>query len=120
MQVERARESLLDVYKRQQHLTQAEINTRVDYTGRFARELHVNGLVNVQYAVSNGKVYVIEVNPRSSRTVPYIAKVTGVPMVDLAVRCCLCLLYTSGWRRKTFCTSSTASSGQSMVATSAN
>ena len=38
------------------------------YTGRFARELHVNGLVNVQYAVSNGKVYVIEVNPRSSRT----------------------------------------------------
>ena len=61
----------------------------VDYTGRFARELHVTGLVNVQYAVSNGKVYVIEVNPRSSRTVPYISKVTGVPMVDLAVRCCL-------------------------------
>ena len=49
-----------------QHLTQAEIDTMVDYTGRFARELHVNGLVNVQYAVSNGKVYVIEVNPRSS------------------------------------------------------
>ena len=72
-----------------QHLTQAEIDTIVDYTGRFARELHVNGLVNVQYAVSNGKVYVIEVNPRSSRTVPYISKVTGVPMVDLAVRCCL-------------------------------
>ncbi len=67
-----------------QHLTQAEIDTMVDYTGRFARELHVNGLVNVQYAVSNGKVYVIEVNPRSSRTVPYISKVTGVPMVDLA------------------------------------
>ena len=62
-----------------QHLTQAEIDTMVDYTGRFARELHVNGLVNVQYAVSNGKVYVIEVNPRSSRTVPYISKVTGVP-----------------------------------------
>ena len=56
-----------------QHLTQAEIDTMVDYTGRFARELHVNGLVNVQYAVSNGKVYVIEVNPRSSRTVPYIS-----------------------------------------------
>ena len=55
------------------------IDTLVDYTGRFARELHVNGLVNVQYAVSNGKVYVIEVNPRSSRTVPYISKVTGVP-----------------------------------------
>ena len=72
-----------------QHLTQAEIDTMADYTGRFARELHVTGLVNVQYAVSNGKVYVIEVNPRSSRTVPYISKVTGVPMVDLAVRCCL-------------------------------
>ena len=72
-----------------QHLTQAEIDTMVDYTGRFARELHVTGLVNVQYAVSNGKVYVIEVNPRSSRTVPYISKVTGVPMVDMAVRCCL-------------------------------
>ena len=69
-----------------QHLTQAEIDTIVDYTGRFARELHVTGLVNVQYAVSNGKVYVIEVNPRSSRTVPYISKVTGVPMVDLATR----------------------------------
>ena len=65
------------------------IMEQVDYTGRFARELHVTGLVNVQYAVSNGKVYVIEVNPRSSRTVPYISKVTGVPMVDLAVRCCL-------------------------------
>ena len=70
-----------------QHLTQAEIDTIVDYTGRFARELHVTGLVNVQYAVSNGKVYVIEVNPRSSRTIPYISKVTGVPMVDLATRC---------------------------------
>ena len=72
-----------------QHLTQAEIDTMVDYTGRFARELHVTGLVNVQYAVSHGRVYVIEVNPRSSRTVPYISKVTGVPMVDMAVRCCL-------------------------------
>ena len=72
-----------------QHLTQDEIDTMVDYTGRFARELHVTGLVNVQYAVSHGRVYVIEVNPRSSRTVPYISKVTGVPMVDLAVRCTL-------------------------------
>ena len=56
----------------------------MDYTGRFARELKVVGLVNVQYAVQDGKVYVIEVNPRSTRTVPYISKVTGVPMVDLA------------------------------------
>ena len=68
---------------------QSVIDTLVDYTGRFARELKVVGLVNVQYAVQNGQVYVIEVNPRSSRTVPYISKVTGVPMVDLAVRCTL-------------------------------
>ena len=68
---------------------QSVIDTLVDYTGRFARELKVVGLVNVQYAVQDGKVYVIEVNPRSSRTVPYISKVTGVPMVDLAVRCTL-------------------------------
>ena len=68
---------------------QKVIDTLVDYTGRFARELKVVGLVNVQYAVQDGKVYVIEVNPRSSRTVPYISKVTGVPMVDLAVRCTL-------------------------------
>ena len=72
-----------------QDFDQKVIDTLVDYTGRFARELHVVGLVNVQYAVQNGKVYVIEVNPRSSRTVPYISKVTGVPMVELAVRCCL-------------------------------
>ena len=72
-----------------QTLSQKVIDTLVDYTGRFARELKVVGLVNVQYAVQNDKVYVIEVNPRSSRTVPYISKVTGVPMVELAVRCCL-------------------------------
>ena len=42
------------------------------------------GLINIQYVVYNDEVYVIEVNPRSSRTVPYISKVTGVPMVDLA------------------------------------
>ena len=69
--------------------SQKVIDTLVDYTGRFARELKVVGLVNVQYAVQNDRVYVIEVNPRSSRTVPYISKVTGVPMVDLAVRCTL-------------------------------
>ncbi len=72
-----------------QHISQKAIDTMVEYTGRFARELKVVGLVNVQYAVSGDDVYVIEVNPRSSRTVPYISKVTGVPMVDLAVRCCL-------------------------------
>lgn len=49
-------------------------------------ELHVIGLVNIQYVVYNDEVYVIEVNPRSSRTVPYISKVTGVPMVDIATK----------------------------------
>ena len=61
----------------------------VEYTGRLAKELKVVGLVNIQYVVYNNQVYVIEVNPRSSRTVPYISKVTGVPMVELAVRCML-------------------------------
>lgn len=61
-------------------------DTIVDYTGRLARALKVKGLVNIQYVVYGGEVYVIEVNPRSSRTVPYISKVTGVPMVDMATR----------------------------------
>lgn len=72
-----------------QTLRQKTKATIVDYTGRLARELKVVGLVNIQYVVYNNEVYVIEVNPRSSRTVPYISKVTGVPMVDLAVRCML-------------------------------
>ena len=58
--------------------------TLIEYTGRLARELKVKGLINIQYVVYNHEVYVIEVNPRSSRTVPYISKVTGVPMVSLA------------------------------------
>ena len=61
--------------------------TIIEYTGRLAKELKVIGLMNIQYIVYNDEVYVIEVNPRSSRTVPYISKVTGVPMVDLATRC---------------------------------
>ena len=61
-------------------------NTIIDYTGKLARALKVSGMVNVQYVVYNDEVYVIEVNPRSSRTVPYISKVTGVPMVDLATQ----------------------------------
>ena len=68
----------------------AEIRqTIIDYTGRLAKALHVVGLVNVQYVVYQDTVYVIEVNPRSSRTVPYISKVTNVPMVELATRCML-------------------------------
>ncbi len=57
-----------------------------DYTRKLAKELHVIGLINIQFIVSNGAVYVIEVNPRSSRTVPYISKVTGIPIVPLATR----------------------------------
>ena len=70
-----------------QTLSQRLKDIIVDYTGRFAKALNVVGLVNIQYVVYNDEVYVIEVNPRSSRTVPYISKVTGVPMVDLATRC---------------------------------
>ena len=72
-----------------QSLKQKIKGTIVDYTGRLARALNVVGLMNIQFVVYNDQVYIIEVNPRSSRTVPYISKVTGVPMVDLAVRCML-------------------------------
>ena len=61
-------------------------DTIVRYTGLLAKELHAVGLINIQYVVYNNEVYVIEVNPRSSRTVPYISKVTGIPMVDLATK----------------------------------
>ena len=60
--------------------------TIVEYTKRLARALHVVGLINIQFIAMNEEVYVIEVNPRSSRTVPYISKVTGIPIVDLATR----------------------------------
>lgn len=69
-----------------QTLTKKIRETIIEYTRRLAMELHVIGLVNIQYVVYNGEVYVIEVNPRSSRTVPYISKVTGVPMVDIATK----------------------------------
>ncbi len=57
-----------------------------DYTRKLANSLHVIGLINIQFIVYQEEVYVIEVNPRSSRTVPYISKVTGIPIVDLASR----------------------------------
>ena len=57
-----------------------------DYTRKLAKELHVIGLINIQFIVSNDEVFVIEVNPRSSRTVPYISKVTGIPIVPLATK----------------------------------
>lgn len=55
--------------------------------GRIARVLGVRGLMNIQFVIKDGKVFIIEVNPRASRTVPYLSKITGIPMVDLAARC---------------------------------
>ena len=60
--------------------------TITDYTAKLARSLHVIGLINIQFIVCGEDVYVIEVNPRSSRTVPYISKVTGIPIVPLATK----------------------------------
>ncbi|OLC64655.1 MAG: carbamoyl phosphate synthase large subunit [Actinobacteria bacterium 13_1_40CM_4_65_12] len=67
-------------------LERSELDDVVDYTVRIARHLRLRGLVNVQYVVHRGKVHVLEVNPRASRTVPFLSKVTGVPMVDMATR----------------------------------
>ena len=61
------------------------LETISDYTVRLAKALQVVGLMNVQYAIYRGKVYVIEVNPRASRTVPYVSKATGVPLAKIAV-----------------------------------
>ena len=69
-----------------QNLSKKVTETIIEYTKRLALALHVSGLVNIQYVVYRGEVYVIEVNPRSSRTVPYISKVTGIPMVDIATK----------------------------------
>ena len=60
--------------------------TITEYTRRLAKALHVVGMINIQFIVMDEEVYVIEVNPRSSRTVPYISKVTGIPIVDLATK----------------------------------
>jgi carbamoyl-phosphate synthase large subunit len=69
-----------------QSLEASELDHVVDYTVKIARHLRLRGMVNVQYVVHRGHVYVLEVNPRSSRTVPFLSKVTGVPMVRLATR----------------------------------
>lgn len=58
----------------------------VDYSTKLALSLNTKGLINIQYVLSGNEIYVIEVNPRSSRTVPYLSKVTGVPMIDIATR----------------------------------
>ncbi|GAB6157353.1 carbamoyl-phosphate synthase large subunit [Desulfotomaculum varum] len=72
-----------------QTLTVRQTAQIVDYTRRIALALHVKGLVNIQYVLHDDQIYVIEVNPRSSRTVPYLSKVTGIPMVHLATKCAL-------------------------------
>ena len=69
-----------------QSISQKAKETIEEYTRRLARSLHVLGMINIQFIVYREQVYVIEVNPRSSRTVPYISKVTGIPIVPLATR----------------------------------
>ncbi|WP_367565922.1 carbamoyl-phosphate synthase large subunit [Lacrimispora sp.] len=69
-----------------QSISQKTKDILVEYTRRLARALHVKGMINIQFIVSGEDVYVIEVNPRSSRTVPYISKVTGIPIVPLATK----------------------------------
>ena len=66
-------------------LSQGIIDTIIEYTKKLAKALQVIGLMNIQFIVQGEKVYVIEVNPRASRTVPILSKVTKVPMVNLAV-----------------------------------
>ena len=72
-----------------QTLSAKVIYTIIDYTERLGKALHVKGLLNIQFVVKNDEVYIIEVNPRSSRTVPFLSKVTDVKMVNLATRIAL-------------------------------
>jgi carbamoyl-phosphate synthase large subunit len=70
-------------------LSEHVIKTIIDFTNKMALGLNVKGIINMQYIVRDGNVYVIEVNPRSSRTVPFLSKVTTVPMVDVATKCAM-------------------------------
>ena len=72
-----------------QSLSQKEIETLINYTKKLAKGLKVKGLINIQYVASKGKIYVLEVNPRASRTVPFLSKVTGVPVANIAMQCIL-------------------------------
>ncbi|HEX2915922.1 MAG TPA: carbamoyl-phosphate synthase large subunit [Chloroflexia bacterium] len=67
------------------NLYRHEVDTIVDYTTRVGLGLNAKGLINIQFVIFEGRVYILEVNPRASRTVPFLSKVTGVPMVQLAV-----------------------------------
>jgi carbamoyl-phosphate synthase large subunit len=89
-----------------QHLSPQEIEELVDYTRRIALRLGAVGMLNIQYVLHRNKIYVIEVNPRSSRTVPFLSKVTAVPMVPVAMQVMLGsrladLGYTNGLRPNT-------------------
>jgi len=68
------------------HISDEMTEKIIDYSKRLSLSLNARGLVNIQYVIYDNELYVIEVNPRSSRTIPYISKVTGVPMVDIATR----------------------------------
>ncbi len=67
------------------HISQENVETIKEYTRKIAEEMHVKGLMNMQYAIENGKVFVLEANPRASRTVPLVSKVCNVRMVPLAI-----------------------------------
>jgi carbamoyl-phosphate synthase large subunit len=67
------------------HLSEENVKTIKEYTRKIAEEMHVQGLMNMQYAIENGKVYVLEANPRASRTVPLVSKVCNIRMVPLAI-----------------------------------
>ncbi|MTV47617.1 carbamoyl-phosphate synthase large subunit [Heliobacillus mobilis] len=67
-------------------LTKEQIDVVIDYTTRLALHLKVKGVLNIQYVLHEDQIYVIEVNPRSSRTVPYLSKITGIPMITIATR----------------------------------
>ncbi|MEK5206503.1 carbamoyl-phosphate synthase large subunit [Psychrobacillus psychrotolerans] len=72
-----------------QKLSQYQMDTLVDYTTRLAKGLKIVGLMNIQYVISKDEVYVIEVNPRSSRTVPFLSKITSIPMANIATKAIL-------------------------------
>lgn len=72
-----------------QNLSTSQLETITDYTTRLAKGLGIIGLLNIQFVISEGQVYVIEVNPRSSRTVPFLSKITNIPMANIATKAIL-------------------------------
>lgn len=78
--------AILSLFILPRNLSESVIKTIIDYTNRMALGLEVKGMINIQYIVRNNEVYVIEVNPRSSRTVPFLSKVTNVPMINVATK----------------------------------